>query len=272
MIKSAFCYIFKVEDFDEAIAKLASIGYDGVELWPQVLESIPVDYIKQVLDANRIACAQICPYFNFVEDKESWNKSIDIASQYIDYAIKLGNPLIRVFTGRVWGGPTVGAHIATEQQWSAAIEGIKKICDMAAPYGLRLALECHRGTLMEDSASALRLLREVDRVNLGLNLQLPLLNEEVDYSVEQVGRYTIHVHANNWLDEESLGEDKNLTFVKHGVINYEKIIKRLIELGFDGYVSIEHANHAGADDPWVTARIDGLYLNDLKLKLNKIKK
>ncbi|SHF57333.1 Sugar phosphate isomerase/epimerase [Caldanaerobius fijiensis DSM 17918] len=269
MIKSAFCYIFKVEDFDQAVAKLASLGYDGVELWPQVVEVIPIEHIKEMLDANKIACAQICPYFNFVEGKELWDKSMEIASRYIDYAVKLGNPLIRVFTGRVWGGPAVGAHVATEEQWSAAIEGIKKICDMAAPHGLRLALECHRGTLMEDSPSALRLLREVDKPNLGLNLQLPLLNEDVDYSVEQVGKYTIHMHANNWSDRESMGQDKNLTFVRDGVIDYNKVIRRLLKLGFDGYVSIEHANHAGAHDPWLTAEVDGAYLNELKSALNK---
>ncbi len=50
------------------------------------------------------------------------------------------------------------------------------------PFGVELCLECHGGSLMEDSPSTERLLGLVDRRNLTVNLQFPLEGEPWDAS------------------------------------------------------------------------------------------
>jgi len=268
MIKAAFCYVFGGETIEADLSRLAEYGFDGVEFWPKTFDCVPVSRLRELLEGNGLACAQVCPYFNFVEGREEWDKSLKIAANYIGIARELGAPLIRVFTGRPWGGPTVGPREATEEQWRAAVEGLQRICDLAAPHGLSLALECHEGNLMEDSPSTLRLLREVGRPNLGVNLQLPLRDEEIRHSIEQLAPYTIHVHAHNWPSVESFGDMTRNTFLEEGAIDYHDFASYLIARGFAGYFSIEHPGHGGKDDPWETARREGAFLRRLKERLS----
>ena len=51
---------------------------------------------------------------------------------------------------------------------------------------------------MENSVSALRLLDAVDHPALTVNLQLPLLAEPWEDSVDRLGAYTTHIHIHNW--------------------------------------------------------------------------
>jgi sugar phosphate isomerase/epimerase len=261
VFKLGFCYPmdWETSELYEQLSRLKALGYDGVEIWNQNLEPIDLPRLADWLREIGIACAQICPYFDFVHGQEKWDETMRTAETYIERSRLLGNPLVRVFTG---GG--VGPDNATEEQWNAAIAGLQRICDMAAP-DVRLCLECHTGSLMEDVPNTLRLLRGVDRPNLGVNLQLPLKSghEPVDYSLEHLGRHTWHMHAHNYTaiiggEQRPLGE---------GVLDYQEILTRLIAQGFDGYISIEHANHEGKRDPWEIAAIEARYLTDLREEL-----
>jgi sugar phosphate isomerase/epimerase len=227
-----------------AIQQLAAMGYDGLEFWNDFLMSCEVSWLAEYLKENRIICAQICPYFDFTGTRERWDESIGVAEQYIKFAVQLGGPLIRVFTGKV------GAGKATSEEWKAGIEGIRTICQMGKPHGIIFALEAHGGSLMETSDSTLRLLEDVAMGNLGLNLQVPFPGENIRDSVEKLGRYTIHLHAHNWVfppsspEAEHLGE-QNLTFLDSGWLDFREFIRHLMEKGFAGYISIEHATHGG---------------------------
>lgn len=268
MFKTGFCYVFGPDDLETALPRLAALGYDGVEFWDDLLTEVDrrrgIDYLADLLRHSGLSCAQICPYFDFVDGPESWEKSIQVGERYLRWAITLGRPLIRIFTGKLWGKSVVGSANATAEQWDAAIRGIQHLCDLAAPHGVRLALECHRGSLMDQSDSTLRLLEGVNRLNLGVNLQVPLEGEASWYSLERLGRYTVHVHAHNWVVRSGRIE---LTFLADGELNYPRFLRRLMGFGFDGYVSIEHPDHGGRHDPWETAEVEGRYLAALKREL-----
>lgn len=244
------------------LARLKQLSFDGVEFWPVNLEKIAIEELADILRETGVACAQICPYFDFVHGQGAWDESLRIAERYLSWSVQLGNPLIRVFTG---GG--AGPAAATPEQWNAAASGLQRICDMAAPYGIRLALECHTGSLMEDAPSTLRLLNSVNRPNLGVNLQLPLKSghESIDTSLEQLGPFTWHMHAHNYSAVIG-GEQRPLG---QGVLDYRSILSRLIPCGFRGYVSIEHASYEGTRDPWETAQLEGAYLTALRADLQR---
>jgi len=250
------------ENILTAISELATVGYDGLEFWHDFLISCDVSRLAAYLQEHHIACAQICPYFDFTGGKEKWEKSIKIAEQYIEFALQLGKPLIRVFTGKV------GASQATAEQWKSGVEGLKAICRIGKSHGVRFALETHSGSLMETSASTLRLLEEVAMENLGVNLQIPFPGEDIRDSVEKLGRYTIHLHAHNWVlppsspEAERLGE-KNLTFLDSGWLDFREFIRRLVGKGFVGYISIEHATHGGKHSWQETARHEIEFLKTL---------
>ena len=179
--------------------------------------------------------------------------------------MRLGTPLLRVFTGKPWGDGVIGPDDATPAQWDAAIAGLQRVCDMAAPYGVRYALECHTGSLMEDTPNTLRLLQGVDRPNLGVNLQLPLKDghEPIDVSLAALGRFTWHMHAHNF---SAIPNGTQLPLAE-GVLDYPALLTRLMADGFAGYVSIEHATYGGARDPWAIAAQEGAYLQQVRAQL-----
>lgn len=266
MYKIAFCYIWdEHQDPKPIFSRLRQLGYEGIELWDQTVRQHDIAYWQDTFAGADIACAQLCPYFNFVDGQEFWDETMRIAEQYINWATKLGNPLIRVFTGKPWGEGVIGPDLATPAQWDAAICGLQRVCDMAAPYGIKFALECHTGSLMEDSPSALRLLQGVDRANLGVNLQLPLKDghEAVEASLSMLGKYTWHMHTHNYTQLI----DGQLTYLSDGVIDYSRIFTELLAYGFSGYSSIEHATCHANLTPWEVAEHEAIYLNELRQKL-----
>lgn len=268
MFKTGFCYVFGLDDLESALSRLVELGYDGVEFWDGLLKEVDrrwgIDYLTELLRRNGLACAQICPYFDFVGGPDAYAESIGVGERYIEWAIVLGRPLIRVLTGKLSEKEMVSSDRATAEQWDAAVRGIRHLCDLAAPHGIRLALECHRGTLMDRSDSTLRLLTEVNRLNLGVNLQVPLEGEAPRYSLERLGRQTVHMHAHNWVMRSGRIQ---LTFLAEGALDYAQFLKRLLAFGFDGFVSIEHPDHLGRHDPWETAEVEARYLTALKREL-----
>lgn len=258
MIKSGFCYVFGIDRIEESLEHLAKCGFEGVEFWHNDLKKIDKKYLKRLLDKNKISCAQICPYFDFTGSRNDWEKSIKLGEEYIEWSKILGNPLIRVFTGKV------GSRQATKKQFMSAVKGLQILCDNSKKYNIRFALETHENSLMETSESTLNLLKAINRRNIGVNLQIPLKGEDIWYSLEKLGKYTIHMHAHNWSGKVGGLE---MTFLNSGVIDFELFLKKMLEKGFDGCISIEHPDHLGKHDPKIVAEVEGSYLQCLKKKL-----
>ncbi|MBI5092021.1 MAG: sugar phosphate isomerase/epimerase [Candidatus Hydrogenedentes bacterium] len=264
MFRIGLCYpmSWDVGEVRGHLARLRKFGYEGIEFWPVSLDKMDIAELADILQDTGVACAQICPYFDFVHGQEKWDETLRIAERYVSWSLQLGKPLIRVFTG-----PGVGPAEATVEQWEAAFRGLQRVCDMAAPHGIRLALECHGGSLMADSPGALRLLAGVGRPNLGVNPQLPLKDghETIDTTIEQLGHVTWHMHTHNY----TALVGGHLLPLAEGVLDYGETLPRLMAKGFDGYVSIEHANHEGRRDPWEIAEIEGAYLTKLREELSR---
>lgn len=265
MIDLSFCWIFKETEPETGLARLKECGFEGVEFWPRSFEAFPVDRWAAALRDSGMKCFQLCPYFDFVSGEEKIQESRRLLEEYLGYASLLGCTRIRVFTGPVKGKERVGPREATERQWNDAIHSLQEFSTIAAKQGVELCLECHGGSLMEDSPSALRLIREVDRPNLVVNLQLPLHNEDWRVSLDQLGLYTHHIHIHNWTQGIGQGE---ATFLSEGAFDWRPVIRKITrEFGRRLCLSVEHANHGGRHDPWETAAKDGPFLQELRRSL-----
>jgi sugar phosphate isomerase/epimerase len=259
MFKSAFCWVFGLNNLRNDLLRLKKEGdWDGVEFWHNVVWDADKDRLKGYLDEVGMACVQLCPYFEFTEGDTAYQHTLELGREYIGISRRLGNPLLRVFTGHVKDTE------ATPEQWQAAFTGLQILCDEAAEYGIRFCLEIGHG-LMFSSTSVLRLLEGVNRPNLGVNIQICLPGEDPWYTLEQLGPHAIHMHAHNWLGRVGGTE---LTWLDSGLLDYEEFLPKLLAYGYNGYISVEHVDHTGKHDPWVTASVDGRYLGALKGKLN----
>lgn len=270
MFRIGLCYPQEMDnDLAGSLKRLADSGIEGIEYWDASIRKHGPEKLASVSAEAGLEVAQICPYFNFVDSEETYDESMRLGEEYLRFSKIMDARLVRVFTGRPWGGPTVGPDDATPEQWDRAVKGLQFLCDLYnRENGPDLCLECHAGSLMETSASTLRLLKDVDRPNLCVNLQLPLGGksspEDVHETVEALGSRTKHMHIHNFPKDRKPG----ICSLAEGWIDYPAIIRRLVQLGFRGYASLEHATMYVDGDVWAVARREGKWLGNLRDDLN----
>jgi len=255
-------------DFPECLKRLAGYGIEGMEFWDASIRKHSARTLKDACDLANLEVAQICPYFNFVDSEETYHETMKLADEYLEFGKIMNARLVRVFTGKPWGGPTVGPDEATAEQWDRAVKGLQRICDLyAEEAGPDLCLECHAGSLMETSVSTMRLLTDVDRENLVVNLQLPLGGkggpEDEWETVKALAPVTDHMHIHNYPKDGS----KGICSLEHGRIDYEEILRYLVRHGFTGYVSLEHPTAYVDGDMWQVAEREAEYLGEMRAGL-----
>jgi len=114
----------------------------------------------------------------------------------LDSAQALGAPLIRI-----WAGAKSSAQ-ATAQDWADAIKDSRRLGDMAAAKGVKVAYEYHQGTLTDTNESAMKLLTEVAHPNVTSFWQPPN-GADFEYCCEGLGNLLMSgrltsIHAFHW--------------------------------------------------------------------------
>ncbi len=219
-------------DIVRVAEQIGPLGYDAFEVWGNHLQQSGTAVVKALLDKYRWTVPMISPYFNFTATREAWEDSLRVAQEFIEYAVALNCPLVRVFTGHV---PSAQA---TEAQWRACAEGLQLICDWGAAKGLRFALETHSGQLIDTWPSVLRLIELTGRDNLKVNYQPGTFGpgNELE-AIEHLFPYIVHVHYNN---SAPLRLRTRQSYAETGAPNWVVITEALAERGYDGFISVEH--------------------------------
>lgn len=115
-------------------------------------------------------------------------------SAVLETAMTLGAPVIRVWAGNL------GSDKADEAVWDRVCEDANRTATLAAPHGIRIALEFHGDTLNDTPAAARRLWLNLSNPNL-LSLWQPLptlTRSEQDESLQIVLPRLSHVHVFQW--------------------------------------------------------------------------
>jgi sugar phosphate isomerase/epimerase len=131
-IQLAFCWCFPDESPRRGLQRLAAFGFDGIELWPQYLRAFGATAWADALRGAGMECAQLCPYFDFVNGPEQLTDSRRQLEVFLAAARITACHKLRVFTGPPWGPGVVYADDATPQQWDTAIHHLREFCARAA--------------------------------------------------------------------------------------------------------------------------------------------
>lgn len=106
----------------------------------------------------------------------------------------LGTNMIRVWAGKQWSCD------ATPDERKATTENLKRVCEIAKPYGITVCPEFHGATLTDHYESAIRLFDEVGKENLKLYWQ-PNQFEDDAYnlaSCKAIMPYCTNIHVFHW--------------------------------------------------------------------------
>jgi sugar phosphate isomerase/epimerase len=178
----------------EIVALVRRAGLHGIE-WGGDIHVPPGDLgrAREARELTHEAGLAVAAYGSYYRAGRSEDDSLPF-QRVLDTALELGAPVIRV-----WAGTAGSAEMEDEARWRVAAD-LRRIAELAARAGVRVAVEFHGGTLTDSNESTHRLLLQADQPNLFTYWQ-PLLDMTDEACVEglrQLAPRLAHLHVYQW--------------------------------------------------------------------------
>lgn len=254
--------------FDEAAARIAAVGYQGLELladvphaWPAGLLEGPKQAIRDAMAKNGLEFANINAFMmNAVNDHRQpyWHPSflepdvnyrrvrIDHTQRALDLCAELGAPHITTEPG----GP-IPHGMSRQEALDLFVEVLKPLAEHAEKLGVLLLIEPEPELLLERTDQYLEIHDRVGSSALGLNFDVGhayCMSEDLPKAIAALAPLTKHYHL----------EDIAATRVHHhlvpgdGVIDFAEVVSAIRKTGYDGWLTVEL--YPFQDDPDTAAR------------------
>jgi sugar phosphate isomerase/epimerase len=244
----------------EWIEIAASLGVDGVEMYPGFFESFEPDYLerlRQQLERFNLAAPMMCASPDFtIPDPQARRAEVEREKQIIEITAKLGGTFCRVLSGQ----RRQEVSRADGVRWT--VECITSLLDYAASQHVVLTMENHYKDgywLYPEFAQHLdvflEIIGQIDSPWFGINYDPSnaiVAGEDPLEVLAAVKQRVVSMHASDRYlasgtledlkqQDGSMGYAKGL---KHGVIgkglnDYDAIFSTLKAEAFDGWISIE---------------------------------
>jgi sugar phosphate isomerase/epimerase len=158
------------------------------------------------------------------------DEEIAYTKRWIDRAVELGAPTIRIFAGDVQKGTTE----AQARQWT--IEAVRECCTYAAQRGVILALENHGG-IVTTADQLLSIVREIDSPWFGVNWDSGNFRSADPYAeLEAVAPYAVTAQI-----KVSFASPKARTRA-----DWARVVGILKDVGYRGWVALEYEEEEDA--------------------------
>jgi sugar phosphate isomerase/epimerase len=249
----------------EAVRRLARIGYAGVEImadvphaWPACLLEEQKQAIRAVLAENRLQISNINAFMmNAISDprQKYWHPSwiepdrhyrqirIDHTCRALTLARELG---ARCITTEPGGPVEPGAS------WSQAlklfVEMIKPVAEHAEKEGVLLLVEPEPGLLIETADQFLEFMQHIDSPAIGLNFDIGhfyCVKDDPAATVPRMARYTRHYH----LEDIAASRVHHHLIPGEGAIDFHGTLQAIKATGYDGWITIELYPYVDDPDP-----------------------
>lgn len=196
MLLPGLCSVtFRELTAEEVVALAAEAELATIE-WGSDVHAPPGDVavagqLRRLTEAAGLRVGAYGSYYRLTADE---TPAFDA---YLETALTLGAPCIRVWAGRS------EADDADDAGWQQVIDQARRIADVAAEKDVVIACEYHGGTLTSSVDGAVRLMEEADHANLRLYWQ-PRIGMSDAANVaefERVRRWCHHLHCFSWQGE-----------------------------------------------------------------------
>ena len=246
----------------------ATLGVDGVEMYPGFFASFDTDYvtkIKQHADSKGLKIPMMCCSPDFTQhDPAARAEELEKEKFWIDLTAQLGGKFCRVLTGQR------REDVSRADGVRYSLEGINGAIPYAAERGIVLNMENHYKDgywkypeFAQHLDVFLEIINQIDSPWFGVNFDPSnsiICGEDPLDVLAAVKHRVVSMHASDRYlisgtiedlksQDGSLGYAKNL---RHGVIgkgmnDYDAIFSTLKGEGFDGWISIEDGEN-GMDE------------------------
>ena len=219
----------KTMSLEDFIALCAEWGLDGVELTSYYFDAQTPEYCHRLRRACFLAGLDVSATAvgnSFaVAPGDGRVKQVATVKQWVDLAVEMGAPCMRVFGG------AVPKDTSAEQATTWAIETLTEVAPLAAARGIYLALENHGG-VTATADGVLAILKAVNSEWVGANLDTGNFHAADPYEeLARVAPYAVNVHVKTVVQAQGKPAEP---------ADYARIARMLREAGFSGYLSLEY--------------------------------
>jgi sugar phosphate isomerase/epimerase len=233
-------------DWRANLAKIAALGYDGVELAIRDPNLIDADALLAVTGAHGLSVPAIGTGqawgeegLSFTDPDESVRQAaIRRVCDHVPLAARSGAVII---IGLLRGIVKPGVEHGQAMAW--LVDALRRCAAAAAPHGVRLVLEPinrYETTLINTVPQCLDLIDAVGAANFGVlpdTFHMNIEERSISASLRQAGAHTFHVHV----------ADSNRWYPGAGHIDFGAVFQVLRDLDYAGYVSVEAMPMPDAD-------------------------
>ena len=223
--KLGLCSVtFRKKTAEEVVSLCQKAGISFIE-WGGDVHVKALDDAKKVKDLCDEAGIKISSYGSYfnsaVYDEDKWRDTCEITKE-------MGAESIRIWLGKK------NSQVTNENEYQLLLENTKKMCDIAADYGLLVCPECHDNTFNNNTDAILRFIGDLQKNNFKTYFQSRYFRME--YDLDRINRtydYIKDVHVSyRDLKREQLFRKKDKNYL-------DTLLKKLKEKDFDGIVMIE---------------------------------
>jgi protein FrlC len=255
---------------DEAIRRIAEIGYDGVEIgcaaphaWPAYLSKVRRIELRKLLESSGLQPVSLLatpgggPGFNpaspLVEEREA---TVRCYNEVIDLAQDLGAEKVLYIAGWIVFGTS------RQKAWDRSKDCLEQIAAHAEKQGITIVVEptAAATNLIETADDAIELMQSVARGNVKLMFDTHhvLYRDEIptDY-VRTMQGYLVHIHVS----------DSDRVIPGEGRVDWVGLMRALKECAYEGYVTMELGLDSRTADPDQIARTALKFLKEVESQM-----
>lgn len=250
-------------DFATDVRAYSAAGFRAMEIWLAKVEKFlesgqPLSAVAALLKDHGLTAPSACAQGDLlIAADEARAKALESLRRRLDICQSLGCPTLIVPSEPL----PQPAPRPVAPLYDLAVENLAAACDIARPYGVRLALEFIKGPrLLGTPLTAQAIARRTGRANAGVLFDTFHFYagygklEDLD-ALDGSRVFFVHVNdATGDVPREAL-TDKERVFIGEGVFPLPAILAKLRWIGYAGHYSLELFNEAAwADDPFAVAR------------------
>ena len=225
------------EEHHPLLSRIREWGFDGTELFLSLEEPANIRAVKKMLDElelERTTCSVIPPGVNLISsDPAIRARGVDFLTKCVERTSDLGAQLI---CGPLYAGLGVmTGRRRTEEEWQWAIEGLRIAARRGRELGVTLCIEPlnrFETYFLNTLDDAGRLVRDVGEPNVRIHFDTFHANIEERHpadALRAVATELGHVHISE--------NDRGVPGTGH--IDWTGQLAALIEIGYDGWLTIE---------------------------------
>ncbi len=221
----------------DVVKLMSNLGYDGIELNIQDPFHANATNLMRIIEKYNLSVAAISTGLSYLTygyslsspNEELRGNAIKFFKKYIELSVDLNSRKVVIGLARGKCNQDVDCDKAKE----LLRESLGMLNDYARQYNVILVFEPlnrYETKLVNRLNEAVELIRDLSNVRILLDTFHALLEERNVYdAIEYVGPYLGHVHV----------ADSNRLAPGLGMIDWERVVYRLLKVGYRGYLSVE---------------------------------